>query len=101
MNQDQNKIPEIDGAVCGRLDVFVRRFVAGCPHKADCVEHGVVIPDECPDCQVFKAGAGCVWCQDDDGIFQTLCGNSFEFYAEGPKENKFQFCPYCGNRLHA
>lgn len=99
MNIETNH--EARRAFCGRVDSVVRRFVSSCPHKADCVGHGVVIPDECPDCEVFKGNAGCVWRANEDGAYETVCGNTFEFYADGPEENGFQFCPYCGNPLHA
>ena len=27
------------------------------------------------------------------------CGGKFQFTTDGPKENDFQFCPYCGGEL--
>lgn len=41
----------------------------------------------------------CEWKQDDDGIWHTQCGRSFEFIDDGPTENKFRFCCYCGAEL--
>ena len=38
----------------------------------------------------------CEWKQDDDGVYNTDCDHRFEFTAEGPRENGFLFCPYCG-----
>lgn len=44
--------------------------------------------------------AVCVWRANEEGAYETMCGNIFEFYADGPQENDFRFCPYCGNPLH-
>lgn len=42
----------------------------------------------------------CHWQPDDDGIYQTTCGNQFNFQGdEKPIENGFRFCPYCGSTL--
>lgn len=41
----------------------------------------------------------CVWTEDDDGAWDTSCDNRFEFTADGPEENDFAFCPYCGKNL--
>ena len=41
----------------------------------------------------------CQWKEDADGIWQTDCGNAFEFTADGPTENEFRFCPYCGGKI--
>lgn len=44
----------------------------------------------------------CLWTQDqDDGSWDTACGNKHEFTADGPKENSHSFCPYCGNLLNS
>lgn len=42
----------------------------------------------------------CRWGDDDDeGIWNAECGELFQFYADGPIENGFKFCPYCGKEL--
>jgi len=41
----------------------------------------------------------CVWHEDEHGVYDTLCGNSFEFNEGAPCENGFLFCPYCGQQL--
>jgi hypothetical protein len=42
----------------------------------------------------------CQWKQDhDNGSWDTSCDNKFEFTNDGPKENEFSFCPYCGGEL--
>jgi len=42
----------------------------------------------------------CEWCREEDhDMFGTGCGNCFEFYDGGPKENNFKYCPYCGKKL--
>ena len=40
----------------------------------------------------------CKWHQNEDGQFETACKQLFEFN-DGPRENNFRFCPYCGKRL--
>ena len=45
--------------------------------------------------------ARCVWREDDDGVWATSCGNLFQFDVDGPSENKFTHCPYCGAHLKA
>lgn len=41
----------------------------------------------------------CQWKEDGDGIWNTGCGHLFEFTADGPTENNFRFCPYCGGKI--
>jgi len=43
--------------------------------------------------------ADCIWMEDDDGIYQTSCGNAFEFMNGTPDDNHMKFCPYCGKLL--
>ena len=46
----------------------------------------------------------CIWntneslCNEDD-TWYTECGEAFVFTEDGPKENGFQFCPYCGGKI--
>lgn len=42
----------------------------------------------------------CFWqFEDDDGSYSTSCNHMFIFNDEGPNENGFRFCPYCGKSL--
>lgn len=44
----------------------------------------------------------CQWYLDDiggDSVWETECKRAFEFNSDGPKENEFKFCPYCGRQL--
>lgn len=42
----------------------------------------------------------CVWKHDEDhDCWDTSCGNAGCFLADGPKENDYRFCPYCGGRI--
>jgi hypothetical protein len=45
----------------------------------------------------------CEWTLDeaDYGCWSSGCGHAFEFTTDGPKENGFKFCPYCGGMLEA
>lgn len=42
----------------------------------------------------------CRWTHDDDnGIWNTACGEAHLFEDGGPAENEHRFCPYCGGEL--
>ena len=41
----------------------------------------------------------CKWTQTPDGQYETSCGQIFEFTNDGPKENGFTHCPYCGCKM--
>lgn len=44
----------------------------------------------------------CEWRLDPDPdftVWETSCDEMFQFEADGPTENKFKFCPYCGDTL--
>jgi hypothetical protein len=45
--------------------------------------------------------AACQWTYESDPTcaWNTGCGNLFAFTEEGPKENEFKFCCYCGGAL--
>lgn len=36
---------------------------------------------------------------EDDGSWDTSCGEKHVFTADGPEENSHKFCPYCGDAL--
>jgi hypothetical protein len=41
----------------------------------------------------------CKWKEDEDGVWDTECGNRFELIEGAPKDNRMKFCPYCGGVL--
>ena len=41
----------------------------------------------------------CLWNEDAEGIWHTDCKNTHKFFVGGPKDNKYFFCPYCGEPL--
>lgn len=44
--------------------------------------------------------ATCDWEQDQDGYWQSGCGQEFEFLTvSGPADNAFAYCPFCGKPL--
>ena len=45
-----------------------------------------------------KAHELCEWSieEEDCSTWQTACQKVFEFTDEGPKENGFEYCPFCG-----
>jgi predicted SprT family Zn-dependent metalloprotease len=36
---------------------------------------------------------------DDDSVYETQCGQSFQFTTDGVEANGFRYCCYCGARL--
>lgn len=43
--------------------------------------------------------APCTW-KDEDGFHTaSCCGREFTFNDDGPVENGFKFCPYCGQPI--
>ncbi len=53
--------------------------------------------------QVAELERKCVWKRnnnyEDYDIWETQCDNTWEFTADGPKENNCKFCMYCGGAL--
>lgn len=44
-------------------------------------------------------GDKCEWIQDENGVWETSCGNMFEIIEGTPRDNELRFCPYCGKHL--
>ena len=41
----------------------------------------------------------CTWQEDEDGVYDTDCGNRFIVSEGTPAENSMEFCPYCAHRI--
>jgi hypothetical protein len=41
----------------------------------------------------------CNWTFNDDGYYQTTCGNAWNFESGGILNNGVVFCPYCGGTV--
>ena len=41
----------------------------------------------------------CEWTFDELGVWNTQCGEAWEFVADGIEENNVKFCPYCGGKV--
>ena len=41
----------------------------------------------------------CEWTEDQDGNWQTRCGEIHIIITGTPEENNYRFCPYCGKRI--
>jgi hypothetical protein len=49
-----------------------------------------------------RAKKHCEWVAPeaaDYDVWQTECRNEFMFESDGPLENCFKFCPYCGGEM--
>lgn len=48
----------------------------------------------------FVGESPCMWTYDDRmDAWNTECGNAFQIMNDTPKENEFEYCPYCGGNL--
>ena len=67
-------------------------------------------PKESGGADYFKEPEMCRWAHEwsedgylpddqDERDFITECGETFSFSSDGPEENKFRHCPYCGKPL--
>lgn len=45
------------------------------------------------------AESTCAWSENDDGFYETECGNSFQFIDGGAADNNATFCQYCGKKI--
>ena len=41
----------------------------------------------------------CQWKADEAGSWRSDCGYTLAFTVDGPTENQFRFCPYCGGKI--
>ena len=42
----------------------------------------------------------CEWKYDDsEYYFESSCDHLHIFMSDGPKENEYRFCPYCGKKI--
>lgn len=51
-----------------------------------------------------KGGKYCEWHLDDatdSCLWETSCGQAFQFTDGGPEDNKFKFCYYCGKLIQS
>ena len=46
-----------------------------------------------------RAAKECKWKEDEDGNWETGCGEIFTFTDGGPQENRQKHCGYCGGKL--
>ena len=47
----------------------------------------------------LDCGKVCEWKENEDGQWETGCGEMFEFTTGGLKENKVKWCQYCGGKI--
>lgn len=43
--------------------------------------------------------ATCAWRQDEEGVWETACGEAHLFIEGNPRDNNHRFCPYCGRPI--
>ena len=67
------------------------------------------MPPQCAECGHWYTGREfcaecaptCVWTVTADGVWETGCGHAHVFETAGPRQNRYEFCPYCGHNLSA
>ena len=78
--EQQNK--ELKALLCQRCDYF-----------------GACELDEIPCAVKNYKPKICAWVSVDEEYYDTSCDNAFVFIDGGPVDNKFKFCPYCGEPI--
>lgn len=51
------------------------------------------------DFDSIKSNGSCLWSEDEDGNWHTSCRQIHIFFEDGPVENFYKYCPYCGKFL--
>ncbi len=49
--------------------------------------------------RLFRPCSGCLWTPNEDGNWETGCGNTHVLMNGTPAENQHRFCPYCGKPI--
>lgn len=56
----------------------------------------------CRQCLELGSATGpCIWRLDDQdqGVWESSCGNAFSIVYGSPVQNDMRFCPYCGHPM--
>jgi hypothetical protein len=48
---------------------------------------------------LLKVAGNCIWKEDDEGIWETTCGEAFTIIEGTPGGNDMEYCCYCGKPL--
>ncbi len=74
-----------------RLDANMSRVPEGADQLKSCAS----------DLSAALQAQTCAWTEgtEEEGYYSTSCGHLFTFNDDGPKENQFAYCPYCGGAL--
>lgn len=97
------------------VDELVKKWKAECMSFAD-MPIGIAVPkrlylwnriDELaailkhPVAASEASPKACSWyqCDEEGGSWDTTCGHAFSFTADGPEENNFTHCCFCGGTL--
>ena len=77
---------------CSLLEVCAgSKWCGECHNKiVEIVKHGVISDDVCE------------WKYNDTEYYwESSCDHLHIFMSDGPKENEYDFCPYCGKKIKA
>ena len=93
------ELEEIKGSACDG------KSCSECEYTSDCLE-GEQSEKVAIDKAIEIVNQGCVsddvceWkYNDSEYYFESSCKHLHIFMSDGPKENEYRFCPYCGKKI--
>ena len=93
------KLEEIKGSACDG------KSCSECEYTSDCLE-GEQSEKVAIDKAIEIVNQGgvdddvCEWkYKDSEYYFESSCEHLHIFMSDGPKENEYRFCPYCGKKI--
>lgn len=89
---------------CGSENSTIISKLTG--HRVECNQCRSMGPERPTEAEAIAAWnrryvKKCTWTLEDEdyGTYKTNCGHMFTLLEYGPKENKMEFCCYCGGEL--
>lgn len=61
------------------------------PHCTGCTQNATDKYEPFPQCEWIYI--------DDEYYWKTSCNHLHVFLSDGPKENEYKYCPYCGKKI--
>ena len=92
-------------AGAGEPVMWAYQYSDGSWHDASATEHSAGMKPLYPPPQPTQAQAGavpltCEWTHDEnDGFWESACGEAWQFNDGGPADNNVRFCQGCGKPL--
>ena len=81
----------------------LRRQIFGTPEKSEGMPMEIFIDKDDIILRKYeenKSDDVCEWkYNDSEYYFESSCEHLHIFMSDGPKENEYRFCPYCGKKI--